>query len=407
MVTLDKIARLAQESRFDAVAPKIYGGSQVNLAKVRALGDGTKHDVCASAASSRVVEGLDRIGNVAKAGVCHSFTHDGRCVSLFKTLFTNACGHQCNYCTNASGCDKRGKVLTYTPEELAKITLQLYRGNYIEGLFLSSGTGRNEDVIMEKMLDSVRLLRNKYKFQGYVHLKVLPGAQREYIKQAVELVDRVSINIEAPTKLLLDEISPTKSFANDILLRQRFIKELGQKPDLPAGQTTQFVVGAAGETDAEIFKRVLREYRELEVKRAYYSAFTPVGGTPFSKKEGQPLWREHRLYQMDWLHRVYEFPDKELHYSFDEEGFLENDDPKMAIAREFHDRPVDPNEASYEELLRVPGIGPKSAYRIVSFRKKRKIGKMKQLKNIGVVLKRASPFLKVGGWYDTTLDRWF
>ena len=407
MVTLDKIARLAEESRFDSLGKAIYGGPKLNLAKVAALGDGTKHDVCASSATPRVVEGLNRIGNAARSGICHSFTHDGRCVSLFKTLFTNACGHQCNYCSNASSCGGKGKVLSYTPEELAKVTLQLYRGNYIEGLFLSSGIGRDEDILMEKMLESVRLLRHKYRFQGYVHLKILPGSQLEYIKQALELVDRVSINIETPTKLYMDEISPTKDYANDILLRQRMIRDTAKKQKLHAGQTTQFVVGAAGESDAEIFKRMLREYREMEMKRSYFSAFSAVPNTPFSKKDSQPLWREHRLYQMDWLHRVYEFKDSEMTLPFDEEGFLGNTDPKLAIAREYHDRPVDPNEAEYHELLRVPGIGPKSAYRILLMRKQEAIKKMDQLKKLGVVMKRASPFLKLNGWYDSTLDRWF
>lgn len=407
MVTLEKIARLAEESRFDSLGQTIYDPGAIDLRKVDVLGQGTKHDVCASTATSRVVEGLERIGNVARAGVCHSFTHDGRCVSLFKTLYTNSCSHQCNYCSNATTCGSKGKVYSYTPEELAKITLMLYRGNYIEGLFLSSGTGRDEDILMEKMLEAVRLLRQKYRFQGYIHLKILPGAHREYIRQAVELVDRVSINIETPTKLLMDEISPTKSYQNDILLRQRYIKELGKKLKLPAGQTTQFVVGAAGETDTQIFKRMLREYKEMEMKRSYYSAFMPLNGTPFAKKDKQPLWREHRLYQMDWLYRVYEFGEKELKISFDEHGFLPNTDPKLAIAREFHDKPIDPNEADYEELLRVPGIGPKSAYRIVFLRKRKKIKKNEQLKKLGVVLKRASPFLKLDGWYDSTLDRWF
>jgi len=407
MVTLEKIARLAEESRFDSLGRNIYDMKQVDLQKVDALGQGTKHDVCASTATPRVVEGLERIGNVARSGICHSFTHDGRCVSLFKTLYTNSCSHQCSYCSNASACDHKGRVFSYTPEELAKLTLMLYRGNYIEGLFLSSGTGRDEDILMEKMLETVRLLRNKYLFQGYVHLKILPGTDREYITQALEMVDRVSINIETPTKLHMDEISSTKDYQNDILLRQRYIKDISKKVKLPAGQTTQFVVGAAGETDAEIFKRVKREYEEMKMKRSYFSSFMPVEGTGFSKKKRQPLWREHRLYQMDWLHRVYEFRDKELKLSFDEEGFLGNVDPKLAIAREFHDKPVDPNEAEYEELLRVPGIGPKSAYRIVSLRKRENIRRKTQLKKLGVVLKRASPFLKLDGWYDSTLDRWF
>ncbi len=423
MVTLDKIAHLAQESRFDSLGEttchdmsqktfrnasrSMYDTGNIDLAKVRALGDGTKHDACASTASKRVVTGLDRIGNVARSGICHSFTRDGRCVSLFKTLFTNSCSQECNYCSNAAACQSGSKKFTYTPEELAKVTLALYRGNYIEGLFLSSGAGRDEDSMMEKMLESVRLLRNKYRFQGYVHMKILPGADREYITQALELTDRVSINIEAPTKLHMQEISPSKDYINDILIPQRFIRDQGKKMHHPAGQTTQLVVGCAGETDTEIFKRVQREYNMMKVKRSYYSAFTPVGGTAFEKRDAQPLWREHRLYQVDWLYRVYDFPEREIRQSFDDEGFLPNTDPKLAIAREYHDSPIDPNEADYDELLRVPGIGPKSAYRIVALRKRQRIVKREQLKNLGVVLKRARPFLEINGWHETTLDRWF
>jgi putative DNA modification/repair radical SAM protein len=416
MVTLDKIAHLALESRFDSTGETMGGpavsslpGSfigDVSLSKVRTLGDGTKHDVCASTASNRQVRGLDRVGNVASCGICHSYTHDGRCVSLFKTLFTNSCSHECGYCSNASVCKSGSKAFSYTPEELAKVTMALYRGNYIEGLFLSSGVGRDEDVLMERMLESLELLRKRHRFQGYVHMKILPGSHREHIKQSLEMADRVSINIEAPTRSYLSEISPSKDFTNDIILRQRYIREMAGKIKHSAGQTTQYVVGCAGETDRDIFDSMLREYRRMKMKRTYFSAFTPVEGTAMERSAQQPLWREHRLYQLDWLHRVYDFSDREIEFSFDDEGFLSNADPKLAIAREYHDSPVDPNCAGYDELLRVPGIGPKSAYRILNLRQREKITKKEQLKNLGVVLKRATPFLEINGWHETTLDRW-
>lgn len=391
MVSLEKIAHLAQESRFDSLGPEVI----VDPEKLGLLGAGTRHDVCASSYRSP-----------ALPGVCHSFTHDGRCVSLFKTLYTNYCSHQCNYCINASNCSSRNKTFTYTPEELAGLTLALYRSNHIEGLFLSSGSGRNEDYIMEKMVQTARLLRQKFAFEGYIHLKVLPGASIAHIQEAMELADRVSINLEAASASRMDEMSSTKDYESDILQRQRYIRDLMMKTNLPAGQTTQFVIGASGESDLEIFKRVLYEYREIGVRRAYYSAFHPQKGTPFEGREPQPLWREHRLYQMDWLYRVYDFQPREIVHAFDENGLLPNTDPKTAIARELVDSPVDPNTASFRELLMIPGIGPKSAQRIMALRERQQISGKAELASLGVRIKRAGPFLVINGWKDSTLEMW-
>jgi predicted DNA-binding helix-hairpin-helix protein len=393
MVTLEKIAHLAQESRFDSLGPAV----SVDPEKLSALGEGTRHDVCASTFSPR---------SPALPGVCHAFTHDGRCVSLFKTLYTNYCGHQCNYCTNATNCSRKTRAFSYTPEELAGITLSLYRSNYIEGLFLSSGSGRNEDYIMEKIVEVARILRLKHGFEGYIHLKILPGADRSHIREAMVLADRVSINLEAASASRMNEISSTKDYESDILQRQRYIRDLISKENLPAGQTTQLVVGASEESDEEIFKRVIYEYQEIGVRRAYYSAFSPQQGTHFAAREPQPLWREHRLYQMDWLYRVYHFHPQEIRHAFDENGFLSNNDPKMAIARELMDSPVDPNTASYQELLRVPGIGPRSAQRIVALRQRQPVAGKAELASLGVRVKRASPFLKINGWRDATLEMW-
>lgn len=393
MVSLEKIARLAQESRFDSLGPAVC----VDPEKLSSLGEGTRYDVCASTHSPR---------SPNLPGICHSFSHDGRCISLFKTLYTNYCSHQCNYCTNATNCSRRAATFSYTPQELVGITLSMYRANYIEGLFLSSGVGRNEDHIMERMLETARILRQKHCFQGYIHLKVLPGASRSHIQEAMELADRVSINLEAASASHMSEMSTTKNYESDILQRQRYIRDLETSENLPAGQTTQLVVGASKECDEEIFKRVLYEYKEIGVRRVYYSAFSPQDGTPFQNREPQPQWREVRLYQVDWLFRVYHFHPQEIWHAFDENGLLPNADPKMTIARELVDLPVDPNIATYRELLMVPGIGPRSAKRIIALRKRQTILRKAELASLGVRIKRAAPFLKIGGWRDATLQMW-
>lgn len=398
MVSLEKISHLALGSSFDSLGPNIVNTYRnIDNDKLNALGSGTRYDICTASSTP---------GSASVAGICHSFTHDGRCISLFKTLYTNSCYHQCNYCFNAANCADRPKLFSYTPEELAGLTISLYRSNYIEGLFLSSGAGRNEDLIMEKLIETARLLREKYGFAGYIHLKVLPGASLSHIKEAMELSDRLSINIEAPSASHMREISPTKDYENDILQRQRYIRDLSDEIGLQAGQTTQLVVGSSGENDEEIFRRVLYEYNELDIRRAYFSAFSPQKGTAFEKYEPQPKWREHRLYQVDWLYRVYHFKAKEIEYAFDANGFLSNSDPKMAIAKELVDSPVDPNVAPYNELLRVPGIGPESARRIVALRRQKRISKKEELAHLGVRIKRAAPFLKINGWRDTTLEMW-
>ena len=373
MTSLEKIAKLAFGCNFDSLGPQTTSidpntnpRPAINTDKLNALGAGTRYDICTASCTPR---------EASVAGICHSFTHDGRCISLFKTLYTNHCSHQCNYCINATNCAEKPKVFSYTPEELASLTLSLYRSNYIEGLFLSSGAGKDVDLIMEKLIETARLLRFKYGFPGYIHLKVLPGATLSHIKEAMELSDRLSVNIEAPSSSHMKEISPTKDYENDIIQRQRYIRDLSDKIGLQAGQTTQLVVGSSGENDEEIFQRVLYEYNELNVMRTYFSAFSPQKSTPFEKNEPQPKWREHRLYQVDWLYRIYHFDSREIKYAFDEFGFLSNSDPKMAIAKELMDAPVDPNVAKYDELLHVPGIGPTSAKRIIALRRHKRISR--------------------------------
>ncbi|MBN2251108.1 MAG: putative DNA modification/repair radical SAM protein [Candidatus Altiarchaeota archaeon] len=374
--------------------------------KIRALGEGTRYDVCASSSSNRMCGGAEGVGGVLRGGLCHSFTPDGRCVSLFKTLYKNSCSHECSYCSNASSCSRPHKKYSYEPEELARITTSLYRGNYIEGLFLSSGVGGNVDKTMEEMLETARLLRGLHNFRGYMHLKILPGASREHVRQSMELADRVSVNLEAPSGDYLSELAPTKDYASDILLRQRYVKELSRKIPLPAGQTTQLVVGAAGESDKEIFGRVVKEYDDMDLRRAYYSVFTPLEGTRYSEKDAQPHWREHRLYQADWLYRVYKMSPKEIGHAFDEEGFLSDTDPKTVIAQKTLDGPVDPNTAERSDLLKVPGIGPLSAERIIAARRRKKINRERDLAVLGVMIKRARTFLQINGKTHTNLSGW-
>ncbi len=403
VTTLEKMARLAALSSFDSLGP--FSGGKIDPAKVDALGRGTKHDICSSTSTKRKVEGTDRFGDALFGGVCHSFTGSGRCVSLFKTLYTNACPFDCRYCANARGSEG-SRTFSYSPEELAKITVALYRTNRIEGLFLSSGIGKGEDETMEEMIETVRLLRRSYRFGGYVHLKILPGSSKEHVREAMELSDRVSVNLEAPSKSRLAELCPSKDYDGDILARQRYVMDLSKTVDLPAGQTTQMVVGAAGETDREIFDRLHFEYDVLKLKRVYFSAFRPVAGTAFEGREKEDSWREHRLYQVDWLRRVYRLEEEEILAAFDDDGFLGDRDPKVAIARNFFDSPIDPNSASFNELIRVPGIGPKSARRIALLRKRARIERMRDLAALGVATRRAGPFLKVDGKCVTTLDRW-
>ncbi len=406
MASLEKILHLVTQSEYDCIGDEGKVLENINFSKIDVLGQGTKHDICASSSTSRILNQAETLGNPTRSGICHSFAANGRCLSMFKTLFTNYCIHDCKYCQNSTDYKSGKSVYSYTPEELARITISLYKGNYIEGLFLSSGVSPDQDIVTEKMIETLKILKKRYNFGGYIHFKVLPGVSYEYIKQASEMADRLSVNIETPSKEHLSEISSTKNYANDILKRQKYIKNLELKKKLPAGQTTQLVVGACEESDFEIFKRVLKEYNEMMLKRVYYSAFNSVSGTSLENMVSQPTWREHRLYQMDWLYRVYNFSENEIKIAFDDNGFLKNKDPKLSIALNNFESPLDPNDAQYGELLRVPGIGPKSAYKIINYRKKNRIYKRDHLQRLGVRIKNAIPFLKISGGEYTRLERW-
>ena len=425
------------------------------LEKIRVLGENSKYDICASTASSRTDkypklfgDTNSWIGNTASAGICHSYTPDGRCMSLFKTLYTNKCIYNCKYCFTHS-CKRK---MSFTPEEYARTFMKLYSMNVVEGVFISSAVCGSADKTTEEMLEAIRLLRFKYNFRGYVHFKCLPGVSQYLLKEAISLSDRISINTEASSKDHLAEIAEQKDFNNDIITRQRWLKQIRIKhndqalkelrdieqdyklryqekmikdrrengykkfrwddaPILNSGQTTQFVVGAAeNESDYDLLKRIDWGYREIDLRRAYFSSFIPIEGTPLAGKQAASLAREHRLYQTDWLLRIYHYKLKDLEEIFNEEGNLPKGDPKMHLATEYFKdhNPVDPNQASYRELLLVPGIGPISAKRIINLRTKKFVFKRRQdLKSVGVVLKRAEPYLLINGHNQTTLNKYF
>lgn len=365
------------------------------LEKLKILGAAAKYDVCAAAGSCG--PGSTGSGGFSppRAGVCHSFTPDGRCISLFRVLMTNACQKDCFYCPNRVQRDI--PRTSFDPAELARLFLEFYRRNYVEGLFLSSGVAVSPGRTMEDMLHTVELLRLHYKYRGYIHLKILPGLSYDYIERATQLASRVSVNIEAPNPVRMNKLSRLKDFQEDIIRPMQWINRLQSQHKLPAGHTTQFIVGAAGESDAEILQTVTGLYRQVGLRRAYFSAFQPIPDTPLEDVPAASLLREHRLYQTDFLLRQYKFSLDEM--AFSKEGNLAMEmDPKMAAAvKNIHRYPLEINRASYEELLRIPGIGPLSASRIVNVRRRFHIAGFGDLKNIGVVTKRAAPFILING----------
>lgn len=428
------------------------------LEKIRILGAAGKFDICASSAVTRanikdeIVLGNSRIGNASSCGICHSYTPDGRCISLFKVLFTNHCIYSCKYCFT---CVQKNKVM-FTPEEYANVFMKLYEANYVEGLFLTSGIFRDADYTTEKLIEVVRLLRNHYHFRGYIHFKCLPGTDLSLIKEAANFADRMSVNVELPNKSYLSEVAEQKDYENDIIKRQFWIRGvIKQKEEekrkeqldqsniepiqaknfnshfdafdddigmnclasrcqisegnfgikLDAGQTTQFVLGAAGEPDKDILNRLFWEYKHVNLRRGYFSAFSPIQGTALETLQPTPLERENRLYQADWLYRVYKISSKELMSIINDSGNLPVGDPKLHLAFESITRPIDVNKATYKELIRIPGIGPIAAKRILNLQRSHvKIVNRKQLQNLGVVLKRAEPWLIICDSNQTMLD---
>ena len=375
--------------------------------KLRILSDAAKYDVSCSSSGSSRKNTNNGLGNAAVNGICHSWSADGRCISLLKILMTNYCIYDCKYCINRKDNDIERAMLT--PDEIVRLTINFYKRNYIEGLFLSSGIIKSADYTMELMIAVAKKLRLEEKFNGYIHMKVIPGASRQLINEIGLYVDRVSVNIEFAENTALKLLAPDKK-ASDIstsmgLIRKNMLENIEDKkifkstPSfIPAGQTTQMIIGASGESDYSILTRSENLYKNFELKRVYYSSYVPVNksGILVSTDQAVPMIREHRLYQADWLLRFYDFKADEI---LDEKDPFVDPllDPKTNWAiKNSHFFPIEINKASYRELLRVPGIGVTSAKRIVMTRKY-SIIRYEHLKKLGIVIKRAKYFITVNG----------
>jgi putative DNA modification/repair radical SAM protein len=376
--------------------------------RLEILADSAKYDVsCSSSGSSRSGK-AGTLGSTASSGICHSWTADGRCISLLKILLTNACIYDCAYCLNRRSNDIPRAAMT--PDEIVDLTINFYRRNYIEGLFLSTGVVRSADYTMEQLIAVARRLREVERFNGYIHLKLVPGADPLLIAQAGRYADRVSINIELPSRQSLALLAPDKPResviapmrqVSGLIVESKEARQQSRRAPrfAPAGQSTQLIVGATPESDREIILLTEGLYKRLELKRVYYSSFIPVSSdNRLPALPTPPLLREHRLYQADWLLRFYGFDAHELL----DEGRPNLDirfDPKSDWAlRHLELFPVEVNRADYEVLLRVPGVGVRSAQRIVQARRGTRLGEA-ELKKLGVVLKRARYFLTAGGRY--------
>lgn len=384
--------------------------------KLAILSDAAKYDVaCTSSGVDRSGDGTG-MGNAVKAGICHSFSSDGRCISLLKILFTNECIYDCKYCLNRKSNDI--PRASFTPDEVCTLTMEFYRRNYIEGLFLSSGILYNPTFTMELIYQTVYKLRTEHRFQGYIHVKAIPGAAPEVIRKTGFLADRMSINLELPTAEGLNRLAPNKN-RKTILTPMRQIQdgisqsrnELTVYRNAPrfvsGGQSSQLIVGATAENDYQIMSVAEGLYRKFDLKRVFYSAYVNVNEDKDlpALPGGPPLLREHRLYQADFLMRYYGFEAGEL-LSEERPNFNVFLDPKADWAvRHLELFPVEINRADYQTLLRVPGIGVKSAKRIVQARRNGRLGFM-ELKKIGVVLKRALYFITCEGrmMYRTKLE---
>lgn len=356
--------------------------------KLKILADGAKYDAsCSSSGSTR--SNKNGIGNAAVNGICHSFSADGRCISLLKILLTNCCIFDCKYCLNRRSNNIKRAI--FTPEEICEITINFYKRNYIEGLFLSSGIIKSPDYTMELLIKTIYLLRTKYHFNGYIHVKAIPGASDYLIKKLGKLVDRMSTNIELPSDTSLKLLAPNKN-SEDITHIMATIKNNTNKYFAPAGQSTQMIIGATKESDKDIMTKSSTMYKNFRLKRVFYSAYIPVNKDSLLPKiTTPPLIRENRLYQADWLLRYYNFTIADL---FDKnENFNVLMDPKTDWAlKHFEFFPKEINSASFNELIRIPGIGITSAKKIISSRKFFKI-EFADLKKMGISLKKAKYFI--------------
>ena len=375
--------------------------------KLTILADSAKYDVACTSSGAERASVPGQLGNATALGICHAFSDDGRCVSLLKVLLSNVCTYDCSYCVNRRSNET--PRATFTARELAELTIGFYRRNYIEGLFLSSGVLGTPDYTTERMIETIELLRVEYGFRGYIHAKAIPGTSDELLVRLGVLVDRMSINIEFPSETSLSILAPDKG-KESILPPMRFVRD-GIKANyqdkrlskttktrfVPAGQSTQMVIGASPETDHHILQLSSSLYKSLELRRVFFSAYIPVSDNPLlADVREAPLLREHRLYQADWLMRFYRFEANEI---LDEEHPWLDPliDPKANWAlNNMQHFPVEVNKADYDMLLRVPGIGVKGAQRIMSARRERSLD-FEDLKRLNVTLKRARLFITCRG----------
>ena len=383
------------------------------LKKLEILSDAAKYDAACSSSGIERGGRPGHLGAASNAGCCHAFTADGRCVSLLKVLLTNVCCYDCAYCVNR--CSNDIPRAAFSPRELADLTVGFYRRNYIEGLFLSSGVMKSPDYTMELIIETVRILREEEKFRGYIHAKGIPGCSPDLTVRLGQLVDRLSVNIELPTQRSLAYLAPQKAGISviepmrlissgilqrreDLRLARRMNLKSRPEPFAPAGQSTQLIIGATPETDHHILGLAEALYGKFDLKRVFFSAYNPVnadGRLPGLGTE-VPLTREHRLYQADWLLRFYGFHVDEL-FTQEDANLPLDVDPKAAWALRHPELfPLEVNRASYEELLRVPGLGVKTARRIVCARKRGRLG-FDDLKTLGMSLKRAGYFITCSG----------
>lgn len=377
------------------------GADMIDEEKLKILTESAKYDVSCSSSGSKRANKKDGLGNASVGGICHSFTPDGRCISLLKILMSNDCIYDCEYCPNRRSADVPRATLT--PDEICELTINFYKRNYIEGLFLSSAVFGNPDKTMELLTDTVFKLRKLYNFNGYIHLKGIPHADSALMMKAAHLADRMSYNIELPSENSLKLLAPQKS-KQSLLLPMRALRDameydkvnkVRSHKAIPAGQTTQMIIGASPESDGQILKLTEALYRNMNLKRVYYSSYIPVIKSRILPDVGAGLLREHRLYQADWLIRFYGFDVDEI--CAENENLSPDFDPKCAWAlKNMQYFPVEINTAPLEKILRVPGIGAKSAYKICEARKFAKLD-FDDLKKMRVVLKRAKHFITCGG----------
>jgi putative DNA modification/repair radical SAM protein len=384
------------------------------MEKLRILGAAAKYDASCSSSGSKRTNSGNGTGNASYSGICHSWSDDGRCISLLKILLTNYCIYDCAYCFNRRSNSIERTM--FTVDELVNLTINFYQRNYIEGLFLSSGVYKDPDTTMEMILQAVKKLRLENNFHGYIHIKSIPGADPKLVREAGFYADRMSVNIELPSEKGLKLLAPQKSsgsifqsmsFIGENILENKENKKKNSriKSFVPAGQSTQLIVGATPENDFSIIRLSENLYRKLSLKRVYYSAYVPVNNDAKlpALSVTPPLKRENRLYQADWLLRFYHFKADEIlepSHPYLDEDF----DPKTGWAlRNLHFFPVDINQADYEAILRVPGIGVKSAQRILSARKFNKLN-FDHLQKMGIVLKRARYFITCSGQFLESFD---